>query len=104
MDYIQTEPVCKSEYTSCSEIVLWLRFFIADQIARGGALASPCALSTFQGTGTGSGAGAVGRMISKETLLTETLKNIWTKNYKKRKSLKKRRKYQYRVFQISIYW
>ena len=37
MDYIQTEPVCKSEYTSCSEIVLGLRFFIADQMARGGA-------------------------------------------------------------------
>ena len=31
-----------------------------------GALASPCALSTFLGTRTGSGAGAVGRMISKE--------------------------------------
>ena len=35
MDYIQTEPICKSEYTSCSEIVLWLRFFIAEQMARG---------------------------------------------------------------------
>ena len=69
MDYIQTEPVCKSEYTSCSEIALRLRFFIADQMARWGALASPCALSTFQGTGTGSGAAAAGRMISKELIL-----------------------------------
>ena len=36
MDYIQTEPVCKSEYTSCSEIVLWLCFLIADQICERG--------------------------------------------------------------------
>ena len=71
MDYIQTESVCKSEYTSCSEIALWLRFFIANQMARGRGvgLGSPCTLSTFQGTGTGNGAGTVGRMMSKEVFV-----------------------------------